>query len=141
MTPEAEQWVSSGRALALSDDVSAEFDAYLATSRWHSSALDWRMIPHVSINVAENSVAEFSKWLISTRIGLHSHVAVWYSAEEGGIVIPREKLLPENLDELYWKAPGVRLLFGLDLKENVLVPSYADILEYGFGDLYFAVAR
>lgn len=86
--------------------------------------------------------SDFPRWLAGTAIGQHKSVSVWFSEREGGIVIPLEDLSLVTLDALYWTRPGFRYLFGVELREETLVPWYQDLLEYiGTRDIISAVTK
>lgn len=140
MTPEARKWLFTGRARALPDHLSIEFDRYLNTLAWLGSGLDWSKMPSEKrINVVDATPSDFAAWLAGTAIGQHSHTVVWYSAEEGGIVVPAIAGV-DDLDELYWHAPGVRFACGAELQEGIVVPRYSDLMQYGSGDEIIATA-
>jgi len=135
----ARSWVRERRAVVLPDELSRGFDRYLLSLPWAGSALDWSKMPAPqSFDLRCVDSAEFQEWLRKTRIGVHSSVAVWYSAERGGIVAPLLMAL-ECLDELYWGAPGVRYAFGVDVEGSRMEPAYGDLVQYGAGDLLVAV--
>lgn len=132
------EWVVDGRAKALPGELSDAFDRYLCALPWVGSSLDWtKLPPPEQINVVRASPDEMRAWLSRTAIGGHSHIVVWYSAREGGIVVPLEVGF-EHLDELYGAEP--RYCFGLDIVRGAMKPVYEALLEYGKGDLYSAVS-
>ena len=134
------EWLESGRALLLPDITCEAFDDYLNTLPWMASALDWsKMPPSVAFNVVKGTRDELFAWATSTRIGRHTHLAVFYSRKNGGLVIPLALAL-NNLDELYQGWPGTRYCFSLDLVDGQLLPAYSDLLEWGKGDVWIAVA-
>jgi hypothetical protein len=85
------------------------------------------------------SPAEVYEWGKTTRLGHRGHIGIWYSRKEGGIVVPLRAGV-EALDELYWDAPGPRFAFGVEVVEGDVHPFFADILQYGNGDLLVATA-
>lgn len=134
-----DQWLRDGRAIWLPDQMSAEFDAYLDTLPWVVTTLDWaKMPPSEEFNVVENGRYELVSWIAKTKIGAHSHMVVWYSRDEGGLVVPLSFALA-NLDAMYLHYPGVRFAFGADVVQGQVIPAYADILQYGSGDKLVAV--
>jgi len=132
-------WVHDKRAFALPTEFSTRFEQFLNGLPWLGSALDWSKMPSAQvINLASADANDLHIWLSKTRIGAHSHIAIWYSAERGGLVVPLE-IGVTNLDELYREAPGVRFAFGVDLREGQLEPAYGALLQYGSGDDLIAV--
>lgn len=135
MVPTAEKWLREKRALSLPTEAALRFEEFLNTLPWLGSSLNWsRMPPAVTINVANAQRRDLLAWGKKTRIGSHTHMAIWYSAEEGGVVVGTDFGLL-SLDELYRGAPGVRFAFGVDWgAESYAYGAYADLLEYGAGD-------
>lgn len=141
MTGTAREWIRDGRAQPLPEELSAGFDKYLLSLPWLYLSLDWsRMARAEVINVVSTDASQLHAWLARTGIGSHSHTAVWYSLEEGGLIVPTTVAI-EHLDERYWSAPGVRYAFGVTVDDGQLTPAYWDLLEYGRGDVLTAVGR
>lgn len=139
MGPTAERWIREKRALPLPMDFSTGFEKFLDTLPWLGSGLDWSRMPCVeAIDASDPEPRAILRWAKRTRIGSHSHMAIWYSAKQGGLVVGIEVGLA-SLDELYRDAPGVRFAFGVDLYLDQLEPAYGDLLQYGSGDRLIAV--
>ena len=136
-----EQWIRDGRATRLPDALSQEFDAYLNRLPWLGSTLDWsKMPPSRSFDVAGKKRYELRSWTAETKIGTHTHVAIWYSRVGGGLVVPLGFAIA-NLDALYRHTPGIRFAFGVDFIEGQMQPMYGDLLQYGNGDELVAVVE
>lgn len=130
----AEAWIREGRAQRLPEALSSAFDAYLCSLPWHVSSLDWSRMPRAEvINVAKVDIVRMREWFSRTRIGRHSHIAIWYSVDKGGLIVPTN-LAIDSFDELYWGAPGARYAFGLTIDGDRLEPAFNALLEYGRGD-------
>jgi hypothetical protein len=139
LSPTAEEWVQQGRGLALPADLSAGFDRYINSLPWVGMGLDWSKMPRSEIiNIAKSSEQELLAWARRTRVGAHGHIVVWYSLEEGGLVVPLELGLV-SLDELYLGTPGIRFAFGIDLDDGGMKAAFGDLLQYGSGDKLIAV--
>jgi hypothetical protein len=96
------------------------------------------MPPSREFNLVGKSPADVYAWIKTTSLGRRSHLAVWYSREEGGIVAPL-RVAAEALDELYWRAPGPYFSFGAEVEGNGNVqPFFADLLQYPIGDVLVA---
>jgi len=135
----AERWIREGRALPIPREISIEFDEFLMGLPWLGTRLDWsKMPPTESIDTASVERRRLFAWARRTRIGSHTHIAVWYSAARGGVVVPMEVALL-SLDELYREAPGVRYAFGIDVHPDQMRPEYTALLQYGGGDEIIAV--
>lgn len=134
----AEEWIRRGRAAPLPAELCVAFDAHLSSLPWHTSSLDWStMAPPEVIDVPSAGDADVRAWFSRTQIGRHSHVAIFYSVREGGLIVPTSVAI-EHLDELYLRSPGVRFAFGLSEREGRLVPVFSALLEYGRGDVLTA---
>ena len=139
MTPTAEQWIQDGRGLPLPQDLSIGFDRFLSTLPWQVATLDWKRMPRSeSLDLSFADRRAVLAWGKKTRIGAHTHIAVWYSVKSGGLVVPAAFGLV-SLDELYWGAPGVQFAFGVDVLAEQMEPAYGDLLQYGDGDQLIAV--
>lgn len=134
-----EVWIRDGRATRLPDVLSLEFDAYLNRLPWIGSSLDWsQMPPSRTFNSAGKKRYDLRSWIAETKIGSHTHIAIWYSGARGGLVVPLDFAIA-NLDALYRHTPGVRYAFGVDFIERQMRPVYGDLLQYGNGDELVAV--
>jgi len=111
-------WLQEGSALQLPAPISDVFDDYVAALLWAgTTGLDWaRMPPSREFNVVGRSPAEVYEWAKTTRVGQHSHIGIWYSRNEGSVVVPLRAGV-EALDELYWDAPGPRFAFGVEIDD------------------------
>jgi hypothetical protein len=119
--------------------MSETFDDYVHALPWAgTTGLDWSRMPtSMELNVVGMSPEEVYQWALRTRLGAHGHLSIWYSREDGGIVVPlRDGIVA--LDELYAHAPGPRFSFGLDITDGIARPAFSDILQYGYGDLLVA---
>jgi len=135
------EWLNDGRAQPLPAETSAAFDRYLLSLPWGISSLDWSRMDNAEvINLAQSDAFQLRAWLSRTGIGSHSHTAIWYSLEEGGLILPTSIAI-EHLDELYRFAPGVRYAFGVTVEDGSIKPAFRDLLEYGRGDLLTAVTK
>jgi hypothetical protein len=134
-------WLEEGRAIRLPTAISDAFDDHVVALPWAgTTGLDWSRMPASrEFRVVGKSAADVYAWIKTTRLGPRSHIAVWYSRKEGGIVVPL-RAGAEALDELYWDAPGPRFAFGGEVEGGDVQPFFADILQYGHGDLLFATA-
>ena len=136
----AQTWLAEGRAIPLESATSQAFDEYVHSLRWSgTTGLDWSRMPSFrQIDLAHSAVEQLLRWVRTTAVGRHSHLAVWYSKQEGGIVVELDKGIAA-LDELYFDAPGPRFCFGVEIDEDTLRPAFEDLLQYGPGDLVVAV--
>lgn len=137
-----EQWLRDGRAQLLPHELSVAFDRYVMSLPWNgTTGLDWTKLPRSeAINVVQASPAEYAAWVARTAIARHSHLAIWYSISEGGLVVETAAGI-NALDELYGAYVGARFAFGLDVTDGgIIVPDYRDFLQWGHGDLFVAIS-
>jgi len=135
-------WLEEGRAVRLSTAISDAFDDHVDALPWGgTTGLDWdRMPASREFNLVGKSPAEVYAWVKTIGVGRRSHIAIWYSRKEGGIIAPL-RVAAEALDELYWDAPVPRFAFGAELENGGAVqPFFEDLLQYGYGDLLVATA-
>jgi hypothetical protein len=139
-TPRA--WLEEGRAVRLPAAISDRFDDHVTGLPWAgTTGLDWSRMPASSqFNLVGKSPTEVYAWIKTTGLGRRSHMVVWYSRTEGGIVVPLQTAA-EALDELYCDAPGPRFAFGAGVEGGGTIRAFfADLLQYGYGDLLVATA-
>ncbi len=133
-------WLEEGRAVRLPTAISDVFDDHVAALPWAgTTGLDWSRMPASrEFSLVGKSPAEVYAWVKTTGLGRRSHMVIWYSRTEGGIVVPL-RVAAEALDELYWDAPGARFAFGAVVESGgAFQPFFADLLQYGYGDLLVA---
>ncbi len=129
-------------ATAVEDRSGNTIDGHVAALPWEgTTGLDWSRMPAShEFDLVGKSPAEVYAWVKTTGLGRRNHIAVWYSREDGGIVVPL-RVAAEALDELYRGAPGPRFAFGAEIESSGAVqPFFADLLQYGHGDLLVATA-
>lgn len=112
---EATERILHKKAVPLERSISLQFARYVKSLPWAgTTGLDWqRMPPSISINVAESTSEELATWIDSSRLGKHAFAAVWYSENQGGIVILRSELA-QSLDALCWGSERVGFVFAMD---------------------------
>ncbi len=136
-----EAWLDDGKASLLPLQISADFRDYLNTLPWVGSGLDWsRLQPFATINISQASVDELLAWTNSTALGGHSHMALCFSPKEPCLLVKREDGI-RRLDELFWRSPGIRFCFGVDVGADEPRSDFGALLQYGAGDLLFAKTR
>ena len=120
--------------------VSAKAEEYLKQSfPWNTRTttwiLNWDAIPSKRLRWSEATDDETMKWVMDTAAGRCSLGLLLYTAEQPCLVGDFEFLV-RHLDELVWKAPGNRLLFGVDRSlDGELVFEHGVIELNGKGDL------
>jgi len=132
MTPEAEAWLRDGRATRLPRELSEGFDEYINTLPWGGSRIDlMRVGPVERLDLDQASDADVAAWLARTHLGSHSHLAIWYSREKGGVVVALRDAIG-HIDDFY-VSPDARYAFAVDVREGEIVPAFEDLVEYRYG--------
>jgi hypothetical protein len=122
--------VSSGTGDVLDSSVCEAFERYLESLPWLATRIDWEALgDSTSIRLSSVGRDGLLKWVESTTLASHSHVAAFYSGREPGIVCTLEFGLC-NTDLLFMSAPGIRYLFGVDRSAAGWVPAFSAFAEY-----------
>jgi hypothetical protein len=136
-----DSWVNDGRGRPLASSVAHALHDHVNKLPWRgTTGLDWgRMPASIQLNLVGKSDDDVYRWARQASVGAHDELAVWYSRERGGIIVPlREGIMA--LNELYRGAPGPRFSFGVETGPSGDRVILADILQYGYGDLLIATA-
>lgn len=81
---------------------------------WRVSTPDWSVVGVVRLNLDS---PQFWNALQRTKFGQFNCAFLMYDPAEPGIIAPLRELV-DSVDELTWKAPGVRFLCGVVRREN-----------------------
>ena len=133
------QVISDGGISTLDQKVSSLAEQHLLTSfpvRNWSTIVDWNKVPsRTTLHWNQASDAETVDWAKSTLAAKNAFVVLLFTAQQPCLYGSID-LMIQKLDELIWKAPGSRLLFGVECTgqgEFVFGPG---IIEYdGRGNL------
>ncbi|MFF4805445.1 hypothetical protein ACFY1U_44870 [Streptomyces sp. NPDC001351] len=112
-----QNWIKSGQASVVSAEVCRDFHDVLLTFPWTPTRIDWGAVEHVTMDLDEVDNAAVAATARARKAPLHTHVLVLFTPDQPGLVCRTEDAL-ENLDHLYWKAPGARYFCGADASKG-----------------------
>ncbi|SED80954.1 hypothetical protein SAMN05216489_04522 [Streptomyces sp. 3213] len=124
-----ESWIEGGQACVAGGDVCQAFHDVLLEFPWTPTRIDWRAVEHVTIDLDEIDDEAVAATARAQKVPLHTHVLVLFSPDQPGLICETENAL-ENLDHLYWKAPGARYFCGADVDESEWRYHYRDFGEF-----------
>lgn len=140
MTPEADDWLGSGRATRLPRELSDALDAHMKTLPWGGSRVDFSRLAVVEeLNLDEASDDDVADWLARTHLGRHGHVALFLPGEDCTLVAEMRDVI-RHLDDLYVSIEAT-YLFAVDLRDGQFVPAFDDFMEYRGGVLTAPTAQ
>lgn len=99
--------------------------------------IDWNAEPHTKLEWMEATNDETSAWAASTLAGSCATGLLLYSPTEPCLIGSFDFMI-RNLDSLVWKAPGQRLLFGVELRSSDEVHFTRGIVEFDGRSTLFA---
>jgi hypothetical protein len=130
--------IENGGFSLLSNAVSRQLEEHLLTLRWVGQHIDFG---HIKTST-EISVSDFGiaiEQLKKTAFGGHAFALAFFSAEDSVVAGPFD-LMIRNMDEIFWKTPGTRFVFGSDKRGDEWIPAFDDFAEYN-GDGSLIVSR
>jgi hypothetical protein len=130
-----QEWIRSGRATVMPSDAGAGFGTFLNTLPWSAggSRLDWAMIDGVEANLSVLTGAQLVAWLRSTSLGGDPYLVFWFAPDEACIACKSDFAIT-NIDQAFWKAPGIRYLFGASFDQGAFCPAFNHFAEYDGAD-------
>ncbi|WP_440466742.1 hypothetical protein ACKI1H_25680 [Pseudomonas sp. YH-1] len=127
------------KVLVLSEEkISIDFARYLESLPWRESglALDWEKISGDFL-----AVDSLPKGAKSNYFQNNSVLVFFFSPDECCVFCEIEFGL-SNIEEIFWRAPGVRYFFGASLDSGMLKPSFKNFAEYdGLGHVRVNVSE
>ncbi|MFF3274199.1 hypothetical protein ACFYWU_25200 [Streptomyces chrestomyceticus] len=133
------EWVASGRASVAPVSVSSAFHEALLEFPWTPTRIDWRSVKHVTVDVADVGEENFVAEVAEHGLARHPYLLMLFSPDQPGLICAAVDGL-ENLDYMYWKAPGVRYFCGIDLAADGVRYHFRDFGEFdGFSKVTFRV--
>ncbi len=104
-----------------------------------STIVDWPKLPSSMLDWVNASDDEAIQWALSTAAGQHPKALLLYSGDQPCLVGDFEAMI-RHLDELVWKAPGSRIVFGVDEAEDGTLVFTNGLIEFnGKGELFGVV--
>ena len=129
-----QDFLSRGDMECLGSEVSASAFNHLSQSHpLHSKStttvIDWELIESTSIAWNCLSDDETAEWAKTTLAGICPFGLLAYNPTQPCLIGSLDFMV-RNLDELVWKAPGCRLLFGVDRTDDGRVTFGRGVIEY-----------
>lgn len=126
--------IAANQAHIVPASIIGEFYSYLDPLGWTlSGEIDWSRIGHLNVTLSNLSETwSPSRAVEQTFISHDSHMVFTFTPDQPGIICDMDFALLE-LDMVYWKAPGMRYMFGAELTE-VIKPHFSNFCEYNGGD-------
>lgn len=134
------QLMADGNIRKLPAMVSAEAEEYLRSNfplntKMTTWIVDWNSIPFKFLHWAEANDDETLTWIDEVP-GDRSLLGLLYFNSEQPCLVGSLEFLIKHLDELVWKAPGNRLLFGVERKSDGGIVFKPRVIEFnGRGEL------
>ncbi len=132
-------FIEDGNVGILDATISAEAERHLEQSfplRCWSTIIDWDKIPSTTLEWNKVSDEEAVDWAMTTTIGRNAFGLLLFDPKQPCLIGPLEYMV-RHLDELVWKAPGCRILFGVDRDRNGRIRFGDGIIEFnGKGELF-----
>lgn len=130
-----ESWVAKNVAIIVPDRISNQFDLFLNNLPWNiaKTGIDWTKVGAREFVLRNKSDEEIVDFLAVSRLGLHSHLAFWYNRENIAVACPIDFAF-RNIDTAFWKAPGRRYMFGVDISGDVFIENFDHFAEYDGAD-------
>ncbi|MYS24662.1 MULTISPECIES: hypothetical protein [unclassified Streptomyces] len=130
-------WVAAGRASVAPTSACSAFHEALIEFPWTSTRIDWRTVKHVTIDAAEAGEKNLAAAAAERGVALYPYLLALFSPGQPGLICAAGDGL-DNLDYIYWKAPGIRYFCGVDLVMEVPRYHYRGFGEFdGFSKVTF----
>lgn len=132
--------ITSGSVVALPAAVSAEAEQHLIRcfpvhSQVTTSIVRWDEVPSSVLRWSSVNDDDAVRWAASTLAGEHTYGLMFFSSDQP-CVLGKFDFMIRHLDELVWRAPGNRLLFGVEVGGDGKIVFSDGIIEFnGRGDL------
>jgi hypothetical protein len=131
--------IKSSRLEILDAAVSAEAERHLELFfplRSWSSVIDWDRLPSSTLNWNQVSDEDALAWAMTTIAGRSPLGLVLYHPEQP-CLLGEFEFMVRHFDELVWKAPGCRLLLGVERLPNGNIAFGKGVIEFnGKGELF-----
>ncbi|MFN9540905.1 MAG: hypothetical protein ACK6A8_16870, partial [Planctomycetota bacterium] len=132
-------FINAGDVEILDSTVSTAAERHLEQSfplRSYATIIDWDKIPSAMLEWNTVSDEEALNWAMTTTIGENTFGLLLYDPYQPCLIGPLDFML-RHLDELVWKAPGCRFLFGVERDEVGRIIFGNGIVEFnGKGELF-----
>lgn len=136
------RFMDTGEIEALDSKISREAERHLVHAfplRNWSTIVDWDKVPSMTLNWTQVQDDEAIAWAMNTSAGSCSWGLLLFRPDQRCLIGPFEFVF-RHLDALVWKAPGCRVLFGVDRDENGKISFGNGVIEFnGKGELFATI--
>ncbi len=107
--------------------------------RFATSIVDWDRVPSTMLKWTDATDDEAVAWATGTLAGQCSWGLLLFRSDEPCLIGPFDVMI-RHMDKLVWKAPGCRILFGVERNNLGDIVFTQGIVEFnGKGELFAAV--
>lgn len=100
--------------------------------------VDWTRVPCTMLKWNTVSDDDTVRWASATMAGKCSFGLLFFTSSQPCLIGPFDLML-KNLDELVWKAPGCRILFGVERNGGIVLFTRGIIEFNGRGELFASI--
>ncbi len=123
------QLIDAGLLFVISGPIVVAMDDELMKMPWAPSRIRWALVPGAKVIPLSKDEKETLRLLRETNFGPHNYAVAFFSREDVAVGGRIEHII-ENIDEIFWRAPGVRYVFGAEINQGELAVALADFVEY-----------
>jgi hypothetical protein len=114
---------------------------FILSTRSTTSVIDWRSTPHTTLDWMGSTDDETISWASKTLAGQCKYGLLPFNPEQACLIGEFEFVI-RNLDSLVWKAPGCRILFGVECNHTDHIVFTRGVIEYnGQGRLLATISE
>lgn len=131
----AQEWITDGKAVLLSIDVSRGLVEYIERLPWNAvgTRLNWHVLDGVTIDLARVSLSKLPESVQSTSMRGDEYVVFLFERDEPCVACKSELGLT-HIDYIYSGSPGVNYFFGAELRGGEIHPLLDHFAEYDGAD-------
>jgi hypothetical protein len=104
-------------------------EAALNSLPWAGSTLDWDSGFSGGVTVSSDELVRTTAVMPGTEFEKHGYAMAFFSFNEPVVAGEMLEIL-QNLDAIFWKAPGTRFVFAATVADGVWSPVLTDFLQY-----------
>lgn len=132
--PHIKKLIASEEVVVISEQVGINFEKSISQMPWNliGTGLDWGRLRGVEFKYTNDSVLQLLEWLRRTSLRADSHLIFFFDPGDPVIAAPISFGV-KIIDQVFWKKPGRRHMFGADMSEN-FKPKFTHIIEYDGAD-------
>lgn len=125
--PHVQQWLADHWHRILPQEVAAEVHERLLSLPWLPSRVDWREVPHQTVEIGSDWDGAVDQ-VLQTAFGRHTHILALYTPDEPALLCRLEDGIRDS-DLLYSSAPGIRYMCAASIADEVPRPDPLEFIE------------